>query len=264
MAKNLIANEGSLELHEDGVLKETYPKTLLHVKPISNNSVRVTLLDYKKLYFDLSKGDSVQGVVQSTIEDLLTEASKLSLDASGGGGSSEPVTWDTLDGKPATFPPTIGTTATTAKAGNYTPPNVTTSANGLMLATDKVRLDAIQPASVAPVVAGTATVGTSVLYARQDHVHPAQTSVSGNAGTATALATGRTFSLTGGATGTSAAFNGTANASIAVTLATPTSTVRGGVLQASAQADSTATDVAGLVTDFNALLAKLRTAGVIA
>ncbi|SFE43690.1 Head fiber protein [Paenibacillus algorifonticola] len=34
--------------------------------------------------------------------------------------------------------------------------------------------------------------------------------------------------------------------------------------QGAAQADSTATDVAGLVADFNALLAKLRTAGIIA
>lgn len=30
-------------------------------------------------------------------------------------------TWTTLSGKPATFPPTIGTTAATAKAGNYVP-----------------------------------------------------------------------------------------------------------------------------------------------
>lgn len=30
-------------------------------------------------------------------------------------------TWATLSGKPTTFPPTIGTTATTAKAGNYVP-----------------------------------------------------------------------------------------------------------------------------------------------
>lgn len=30
-------------------------------------------------------------------------------------------TWANLTGKPATFPPTIGTTASTAKAGNYTP-----------------------------------------------------------------------------------------------------------------------------------------------
>lgn len=30
-------------------------------------------------------------------------------------------TWASVTGKPATFPPTIGTTAATAKAGNYTP-----------------------------------------------------------------------------------------------------------------------------------------------
>lgn len=34
--------------------------------------------------------------------------------------------------------------------------------------------------------------------------------------------------------------------------------------RAPAQANSTATDIAGIVADFNALLAKLRTAGVIA
>lgn len=44
----------------------------------------------------------------------------------------------------------------------------------------------------------------------------------------------------------------------------PTTTQRGGVLQAAAQANSAATDVAGLLADFNSLLAKLRTAGVIA
>lgn len=38
----------------------------------------------------------------------------------------------------------------------------------------------------------------------------------------------------------------------------------GGVKQAAAQADSTASDAAGIVTDFNALLAKLRTAGILA
>lgn len=36
------------------------------------------------------------------------------------------------------------------------------------------------------------------------------------------------------------------------------------VTQADAQADSTASDVAGIVSDFNALLAKLRAAGIIA
>lgn len=48
------------------------------------------------------------------------------------------------------------------------------------------------------------------------------------------------------------------------TLPDATTLVRGGVLQAEAQADSVATDATGLVTDFNALLAKLRTAGILA
>jgi hypothetical protein len=37
----------------------------------------------------------------------------------------------------------------------------------------------------------------------------------------------------------------------------------GGITPAVAQANSTATDAAGIVTDFNALLAKLRTAGIL-
>jgi hypothetical protein len=36
-------------------------------------------------------------------------------------GEVSDVTWDSLQGKPSTFPPTIGTTSNTAKAGNYTP-----------------------------------------------------------------------------------------------------------------------------------------------
>ena len=46
-------------------------------------------------------------------------------------------------------------------------------------------------ATVAPKANGTAAVGTSAKYAREDHVHPLQTSVSGNAGTATKLKTAR-------------------------------------------------------------------------
>lgn len=52
-------------------------------------------------------------------------------------------------------------------------------------------------------------------------------SINVNAATATSLQTSRTISLTGGATG-SASFNGTANAAISTTLATPTTSVRGG------------------------------------
>lgn len=47
------------------------------------------------------------------------------------------------------------------------------------------------------------------------------------------------------------------------TLPAATANALGGVKLTAAQADSTATDTAGIVTDFNALLAKLRTAGLL-
>ena len=46
-------------------------------------------------------------------------------------------------------------------------------------------------ATAAPLAAGTAAVGTSSKVAREDHVHPVQTTVSGNAGSATKLANAR-------------------------------------------------------------------------
>lgn len=75
----------------------------------------------------------------------------------------------------------------------------------------------ISPATVAPLVAGTAAVGTSTKYAREDHRHPAQTTVSGNAGTATKLATSRVIAIAGAVSG-SATFNGSSNVSINSTL----------------------------------------------
>ena len=53
-----------------------------------------------------------------------------------------------------------------------------------------------------PKVAGTAAVGSETSsFARGDHVHPAQTSVSGNAGTATKFASAQSVALTGDVTG---------------------------------------------------------------
>ena len=72
--------------------------------------------------------------------------------------------------------------------------------------------------STTPSAAGTAAIGTSTTVARADHVHPVQTSVSGNAGTATKLTTARTISLTGDVTG-SVSFDGSADASISATIA---------------------------------------------
>lgn len=60
-----------------------------------------------------------------------------------------------------------------------------------------------------PKANGTAAVGSETKVARGDHVHPLQTTVSGNAGTATKLETARTLTI--GNTGKS--FNGSANVS---------------------------------------------------
>ena len=48
-----------------------------------------------------------------------------------------------------------------------------------------------QPAELVPSAPGKGAAGESMKFAREDHVHPAQTSVSGNAGTATKLAAPR-------------------------------------------------------------------------
>lgn len=61
-----------------------------------------------------------------------------------------------------------------------------------------------------PKAAGTASVGTATTAARSDHVHPAQTAITGNAGSATKLATARTIRTNLGSTDT-ASFDGTSN-----------------------------------------------------
>ena len=71
--------------------------------------------------------------------------------------------------------------------------------------------------STTPKANGTAALGSEVAkFARGDHVHPLQTTVSGNAGTATKLATARSIALGTGATG-AANFDGSANITIPVT-----------------------------------------------
>lgn len=68
-------------------------------------------------------------------------------------------------------------------------------------------------ATVTPKASGTAAVGTSTKYAREDHVHPLQTNVE----TATKLATPRVIAIAGAVSG-SATFNGSSNISINSTL----------------------------------------------
>lgn len=75
------------------------------------------------------------------------------------------------------------------------------------------RFDNVVPQASASVAAP----GTTTQAARRDHVHPIQTTVSGNAGTATKLQVARSIALSGGATGTATEFDGTSNITIPVT-----------------------------------------------
>lgn len=68
-------------------------------------------------------------------------------------------------------------------------------------------------ATVTPKASGTAAVGTSTKYAREDHVHPLQTNVA----TATKLAIPRVIAIAGAVSG-SATFDGSSNISINSTL----------------------------------------------
>lgn len=52
--------------------------------------------------------------------------------------------WGEVTGKPATFPPAIGTTASTAKAGNWTPAIADVSGLEARLSDIEDRLDAIE------------------------------------------------------------------------------------------------------------------------
>lgn len=73
-----------------------------------------------------------------------------------------------------------------------------------------------------------------------------QTSVTGNAGSATVLATGRTISATGDATGVTGSFNGSSNASMALTLATVNANV--GTFGSALVVPSITVNAKGLVT----------------
>ena len=121
-----------------------------------------------------------------------------------------------------TLPVARGGTGTTTSTGSgsvvlSTSPVLTTPNIGVATGTSFNSITGL--ASVAPLIAGTAAVGNSTLAARQDHVHPVQTSVSGNAGTATKLETARTIALTGDVTYTSGVFDGSGNVTGTATLA---------------------------------------------
>lgn len=80
--------------------------------------------------------------------------------------------------------------------------------------------------SVPAEASGLGTAGSAEQWSRGDHVHPAQTDVSGNAGTATKLAVPRQILLSGDASG-SAMFDGSGPANISVSIPEATSSASG-------------------------------------
>lgn len=111
----------------------------------------------------------------------------------------------------------FSTVTGTGSAVLATSPTLVTPNIGVATGTSFNSITALS--STTPAAPGTAAVGTSTTVARADHVHAAQTTITGNAGTATTLATGRTLAITGDLTWTSPSFNGSANVTAAGTLA---------------------------------------------
>ena len=69
-----------------------------------------------------------------------------------------------------------GTTLTPDANKIVTVPLATKSADGAMSAADKTKLDGIAAGTASPRMDGNASVGNSLKYAREDHVHPSDTS----------------------------------------------------------------------------------------
>ena len=95
---------------------------------------------------------------------------------------------------------TEGTNQFTFNGGTSKSVNITPASIGAAAASHGTH---VTYGTNAPKAAGTASAGTASTVSRSDHVHPAQTTVSGNAGSATKLATARTID--------GVSFNGTSN-----------------------------------------------------
>lgn len=111
-------------------------------------------------------------VLDYNATDILTKLK--TVDGTGSGLDA-----DLLDGMGATNTNTFNTIVARDASGNFSAGAITVaSVNGIT-----------GLSSISPLVAGVGTAGTSSAVARQDHVHPLQVNISGNAATATNAAT---------------------------------------------------------------------------
>jgi hypothetical protein len=136
-------------------------------------------------------------------------------------GSATEVPWSGVTGKPSTMPNphalTIslnGTsqgayTGSSAKSINITPASI-----GAAAASHGTHVTYATIAAKAP---GTASIGTSSKVAREDHVHPVQTTISGNSGTSSKWFTARTITLNGDVTG-SVSIDGSSDVTLTTTV----------------------------------------------
>ena len=157
--------------------------------------------------------DDSHNHVISNIDNLQTKLDTLSTNITNAKNAS--ITGLSISGKVITYTKGDGTTGTiTTQDTNITYSNMTAAtssaagkaglvpapaagAQAKFLRGDATWQTVSVPAasSTTPKAAGTAAVGTATTWARADHVHPAQTTTSGNAGSATKLATPRTITI---------------------------------------------------------------------
>ena len=116
-----------------------------------------------------------------------------------------------MDGLNSATANTVSTIVARDASGNFSAGTITAALTGnATTATSVGNLTGI--ATVAPLAAGTAAVGTSTLGARQDHVHPAQTTLSsGTLSGTTTIASARVKDWTSSDTSIDGLISGTVN-----------------------------------------------------
>ena len=171
---------------------------------------------------DADYQSSLVSVSSSCTGNAATATTATKVGTSTVGGTTQPVYIN--GGTPTACTYTLGKSVPSdAKFTDTTYNAATTSTAGLMSASDKSKLDNITASADSVSFSASATSGNKVgaitINGTTTNMYsPTQTSVSGNAGTATKLATARTISLAGDVTG-STSFDGSGNVSITATVA---------------------------------------------
>lgn len=158
-------------------------------------------------------GNFSAGTITANLTGNATNVTGTVAVANGGTGATTAANARTNLGLGTAATLNTGTTAGTVAEGNHTHSNATSTVAGFMSTTDKSKLDA----------ATNLSTGSTIIQRDASGNFSAGIitgALSGNATTASTLATGRAISLTGDVTGTTAAFNGSADASAATTIAT--------------------------------------------